>query len=117
MKVTRPVEVKSEEGIVLLTGSVTFNTYPYQDRIRKYQEIMKDVRVGEDSTQEDDLKLADRYFSVLQERVEAIDVTTAEGEKIETVQDLYEYAEGIALGNDLALQLVSSQRLGKQKLN
>lgn len=127
MKIIRQVEVKNkvldkdnniQDGEeVLMKGEIHFNTYAYQDRLAKYQEVMSGVNLGEDSTSADDLMLAGRYFSLLKEKAEKVDIQVTDGDPITSVEELYEYAEGISVGNSLALEIISSQRLGKKTLN
>lgn len=118
MKVTRLVEVKDnlEAEKILMKGKIEFNTLPYNERVVRYQQVMDGIRTDETADHTDDLKLASRYFDLLKERVCHVHVTLEDGTEITSIEDLYEYGEGIAVGNDIALQIISSQRLGKQKL-
>lgn len=119
MKVTKKVlvhdQVDSEK--ILLEGEIIYNSMPYNERVKKYSEVMEGVRTDETADHTDDLKLAERYFTLLKERVEKVLVKLEDGSELTSVDDLYEYGEGIAIGNEIALQIISSQRLGKMKLS
>lgn len=119
MKVTKKVEVRDQEDTekILLKGEIEYDSYLYSERIKKYQEIMSGVNLTETATIDDDLILAGRYFEMMKEKVTKVDVKIIDEDiTINNVEDLYEYAEGVAIGNEIAQQIISSQKLGKQKL-
>lgn len=119
MKVTKEIEVRDEvdSEFILMKGKIEYNSMPYNERVKKYSEVMEGVRTDETADHTDDLKLAARYYDLLKERVSHVSIKLEDGSEITSIEDLYEYGEGISVGNSLALQIISSQRLGKQKLN
>lgn len=121
MKVTKQIKVvdQTDESKILLQGEIVYNSIPYAERTQKYEDTMNGIRTGADGDHTDDLKLARKYYEILKEegRIEKVDLKLEDGTEIKSVDDMYEYAEGIAVGNEVALQIISSQRLGKIKLN
>lgn len=129
MKIVKEVEIKEiisvnkengtvEYGEVVMKGQITYNTFEYLERTKKYEELMNGINT-EDPQDKDEFELARRYFQLLKDRVESISVKLVqEGDKeITTIEELYEYGEGIDLGMEIARSLTRAQRLGKKKLN
>jgi hypothetical protein len=125
MKVTETVEVRAEStvtdsgiqlGVVLMSGTISYDTFAYPERIKKYQEIMGGIETDPDKvTIDDDFKLVTKYYEVFSSRVISIECKLQDGTPINDAETLYEYNEGIAIGNEVAKKIVTGQRLGKSK--
>jgi hypothetical protein len=118
MKVTQKVSVLDEvDASELLTGTIVYESLPYEERTAKYNETMKGIRTGEDGDHTDDIELSKRYFNILKDVKAEVACKLADGTEIKTIDEMYEYQEGIAVCNSLALKVITAQRLGKKKLN
>ena len=128
MKIVKEVEVKEivkihedgtiDYGEVVMKGQITYNTLEYLERTKKYEELMSGLNL-QDPTDKDEFELARRYFTLLKGQVENISIKLMQdGEKeITSLDELYEYGEGIEVGQEIARSLTRAQRLGKKKLN
>jgi hypothetical protein len=113
---TEQVLVKDETGAVVLEGKIKYASLLYQARLKKYKETMDGINTAEGQANiDDEINLSSRYHQVLKDRVIDVDVKSGE-EKLTSIDDLYDFAEGIAVGNSLALKIITGQRLGKMKL-
>lgn len=116
---TEPVLVKDEEGTVILKGSISYASYLYQARLKKYKETMDGINTDSPGM-DDEVTISSRHHKTLNERVVKVEIRSFPGTQdesdITTVDDLYEFAEGISVGNALALKIITGQRLGKMKL-
>lgn len=122
MKVTKQIEEreildeKGTLGEVIVKGTIVINTFPYLERTKKYEELMEGINT-ENPTEKDEFEMARRQFTMLKAQCESVDITIGEDIKVDNIDDLFEYAEGVHVGQQVARSLVGGQRLGKKKLN
>lgn len=95
-------------------GEMVYESLSFPERVKKYKETMNGVT----ETVEGELELSTRYYEILKERIKRVEFEILSGDhagkKISSIDGVYEYQELIEIANHVALEIISSQKLGKR---
>ena len=96
-----------------MKGEIKISLLPWSERVSKSKELLYKLQDGK-LVDRDDLERYELAIAFAVSRVESVDITLANGQKVSSVDDFMMYREGTRIMNEVSSILVNGVSLEKK---